>query len=261
MALYASPEILKTARNLVELDGLTNPKQRYDTQFTLLSRLASQWRFQIYNRHSMWLDDEEFWSLYHGCPYLRNQRPDRKFALWSLARNARDIRGDTAECGVLEGASSYLICEVFKNASGHCHHVFDSFQGLSNPTPADEPISQIAPRWQASDLSVPLDTVKKNLSQFKSVHYYPGWIPQRFEEVANVQFSFVHIDVDLYQPTKDSLEFFYPRLTVGGILLCDDYGSHQCAGAKQAFDEFASTRAAGTVVHLPTQQGFIVKRR
>ena len=35
-----------------------------------------------------------------------------------------------------------------------------------------------------------------------------GWIPSRFEEVKDKNFSFVHIDVDLYQPTLDSLNFF-----------------------------------------------------
>lgn len=261
LALRAVPEIISTARNLVALDRLADPKQRYEGQFLFLHGLASKWGFQIYNRHSAWVDDEEFWSTFRRCPDLQNHRGDRKFVVWSLARYASSIPGDTAECGVLGGGSSYLICDVFKNISGHRHHVFDSFQGLSNPTPEDTPISRIAPRWQAGDLSVPLETVKGTLSQFRSVHYYPGWIPQRFEEVADVKFSFVHIDVDLYQPTKDSLEFFYPRLAEGGILLCDDYGSHQCMGARRAFDDFALAHATGTVVHLPTTQGFIVKRR
>ena len=50
------------------------------------------------------------------------------------------------------------------------------------------------------------------------------------------------------------------RLVTGGILLCDDYGYHTCPGARKAFDEFAATTPEQSVVHLPTGQGFIVKR-
>src|SRR5688572_31529904 len=42
-------------------------------------------------------------------------------------------------------------------------------------------------------------------------------------------------DVDVYQPTRDSLEYFYPRLVTGGILVCDDYG---WPGARKAVDDF-----------------------
>lgn len=44
--------------------------------------------------------------------------------------------------------------------------------------------------------------------------------------------------VDLYEPTKDSIEFFYDKLNVGGIFLCDDYGFTSCPGATKAIDEF-----------------------
>jgi hypothetical protein len=69
-----------------------------------------------------------------------------------------------------------------------------------------------------------------------------GWIPSRFAEVAEKKFSFVHIDVDLEKPTRDSLEFFYPRLSDGGILLCDDYGFDTCPGVTAAIDEFLALK-------------------
>ena len=50
------------------------------------------------------------------------------------------------------------------------------------------------------------------LKDFNFIKTYKGWIPERFDEVKDRTFSFVHIDVELYQPTYDSLEFFFPRL-------------------------------------------------
>ena len=84
-------------------------------------------------------------------------------------------------------------------------------------------------------------------------------IPDRFPDVADREFRFVHIDVDLYEPTLDSLAFFYPRLVTGGILLCDDYGFTTCPGARRAFDEMVHEWGLGGVIELPTGQGFVVK--
>jgi hypothetical protein len=67
------------------------------------------------------------------------------------------------------------------------------------------------------------------------------------------------LDVDLYQPTLDSLTFFYEKMTQGGIILCDDYGFTTCPGAKKAMDSFLSDKPE-EVVSLPTGQGFVVRK-
>ena len=91
------------------------------------------------------------------------------------------------------------------------------------------------------------------------VRIYKGWIPERFPEVQNTTFSLVHIDVDLYEPTLESLKFFYERMTPCGVILCDDYGSLSCPGAKRAFDEFFSDKPEA-LIELPTAQALIVKK-
>jgi hypothetical protein len=76
------------------------------------------------------------------------------------------------------------------------------------------------------------------LKDFDFVKIYKGWIPEKFELIKNLKFSLIHIDVDLYEPTLKSLEFFYPRLEDGGIIVCDDYNSKMFNGSKRAWDEF-----------------------
>jgi hypothetical protein len=51
-----------------------------------------------------------------------------------------------------------------------------------------------------------------------------------------LSFSFVHLDVDLYQSTLSGLEWFYPRLNRGGVLISHDYTIAK--GVRKAFDEF-----------------------
>jgi len=90
------------------------------------------------------------------------------------------------------------------------------------------------------------------------VFYHKGWIPQRFADVSESDFCFVHLDVDLYQPTLDSLQFFYDRMPRGGIILCADYGFITCPGARQAMDAFFAAKKEN-IVCLPTGQAFVQK--
>ncbi len=132
------------------------------------------------------------------------------------------------------------------------HHVFDSFEGLSEPDVAD------GGHWRGGDLAVTVATVQEALSDFPSVEYYKGWIPDRFSDVEDRRFSFVHIDVDLAQPTGDSLSFFYPRMNEGGIILCDDYGGISCAGATAAVDRFLADKPENMVSSISCG-GYLVK--
>ena len=120
----------------------------------------------------------------------------RRFALQQLLRLTSNIPGDTAECGVYKGCGSYLILQANKQSS-FCrqHHIFDSFEGLSKPSGKD------GEYWIANALSVEESLVKANLNEFSKVKFYKGWIPKRFGDVDGCTFSFIHVDVDLYEPT------------------------------------------------------------
>ena len=72
----------------------------------------------------------------------------------------------------------------------------------------------------------------------------------------DTRFCFVHLDVDLYSSTKQCLEYFFPRLVPGGILLSHDYSL--LAGVRQAFTEFTTGRCE-QVIELPTTQGMLVR--
>jgi O-methyltransferase len=51
----------------------------------------------------------------------------------------------------------------------------------------------------------------------------------------------VHLDCDLYIPTRAGLEFFYPKLVTGGFLIMHDYMSLYWDGIEKAINEFSST--------------------
>ena len=108
-------------------------------RFVLLERLSAALlpELKLSEEGRLWLRDGEFLALYERLEGTRNYRSlDRKYTLDQLARSVREVQGDTAECGVFRGTSSYLICRALRG-TGKEHHVFDSFAGLSAPAAGD----------------------------------------------------------------------------------------------------------------------------
>ena len=79
--------------------------------------------------------------------------------------------------------------------------------------------------------------------------FHKGWIPDVFSDLPETEWSFVHIDVDLYEPTLAAFQYFFPRLSTGGIIICDDYSYSLFPGAKLAVDEFISSIVDECIFH------------
>jgi len=206
-------------------------------------------RAQVYQP----LADRSFDELYRDALLATGTNPiplRRRIRVANLVQLLLDTpgRGETvAECGCYRGLTSYLMCRTLRVESpafdGTGYHVFDSFEGLSEPTADDD----IPDDWKGADrlramsqrgaFAAPLDTVRANLREFPGIAYHPGWIPLSFQKLPERRYRFVHVDVDLYDPTLDCLNYFYPRLVPGGRMVSDDYS---WPGARTAIDEFCS---------------------
>jgi hypothetical protein len=173
--------------------------------------------------------------------------------------------GDFVECGCWKGHSTYIISTIlYEHRFAGEFHVFDSFEGgLSDKSEEDQP--ETGPETderiirQKEHFSSTEEEVRNTLNTFDFVRIYKGWIPDRFLEVEDREFSFVHIDVDLYEPTRDSLGFFYPRLQRGGVIVVDDYGYAAFPGAKRAVDEFLRRSACNLFYEVPIGSCIIIK--
>lgn len=212
--------------------------------------------------------DDRFHTLYEHAQVKTQMaksdnplRRQRHYTLNHLLWCANTSSGDVAELGCWRGLSTYQIASYLKDKSKNSlFHVFDSFEGLSELGRMDIPID----RTQNNEVvrkhfACSLEVVKENLKEFDFIKYYQGWIPNRFDEVADKRFSFVHIDVDLYQPIYDSFQYFFPRLCRHGIMVFDDYGCSQFPGAKKAVDECLEMNDKCFFVTLPSGQAFLVK--
>ena len=177
----------------------------------------------------------------------------------------KNIPGDFAECGCWKGLSTYLTCHYIKEfGGGRNFHIFDSFEGgLSDKNEQDKNLRYELTEEQIKKEKLHFSSTEEHLHHALKDHdnytLYKGWIPERFEEVSDKTYAFVNIDVDLYAPTKDSIDFFFPRLSPGGVLVCDDYNMSLFPGAKQAIDEFLENNRVSSFYEIPLGGCIITK--
>lgn len=171
---------------------------------------------------------------------------DEAYLIHSVVLATAKLEGDIAEVGVFWGGTARVICE----AKGDRRlHLFDTFEGLPEPDEIDS-------AFQKGQYACSLESVRDYLSGFPRVQFYKGYFPATGEPVKDRSFSFVHLDVDLYTSTLQALEFFYPRMEPGAIIISHDYV--EFPGVRKAFDEFFEHKSE-PVVELSGNQCLVTK--
>lgn len=213
--------------------------------------------FVVLDDYLLWTRDTEFRRRYRELsPENRFSEP-RKWVLREYARQVAPLEGRLAECGVYRGASAWFLANELPDCD---LHLFDSFEGLSAVDANDSAVPETRGYWKKGSMRAAVDEAQQNLRAFGNIHFHRGWIPARFDDVADFMFKLVHVDVDLYEPTLESVRFFYPRLVEGGVMIFDDYGMATCPGAFKALHEYFDPLRV-RILHLPTGQGIVVKQR
>jgi len=157
------------------------------------------------------------------------------------------------ECGVGDGFSSFFIlreiCGNKKTMNNYITHLYDSWDAMKKEDLLESELVNLGRYW-----NLYIDLAKRNLSEFKNVSYHKGYIPQSFESLpVPPTIVYLLIDLNSAKPTLDTLEFFYPRLVKGGVILFDDYGWKGFEDTKRIVDEFLHNKP-GMLLKLPTGQ-------
>lgn len=167
-----------------------------------------------------------------------------------LFHDIADVEGNIAECGVRRGRSlSLLAWLAMKEGNGRHIFGFDAWDlGVENGwrsqielhhqegkpvgfMPFSEAITVL--REKMIKRGIPEDTYT----------LVPGWLENTVPRTATGPVALLHLDVDVYESYKHSLELLWPRMPSGGVAVFDEY--HQPGiwpGCRQAVDEFLRDR-------------------
>jgi O-methyltransferase len=175
---------------------------------------------------------------------------------WTLLKamdylDRRGIPGDIVECGVWRGGNMMMVKAHRAEAPiRRRQFLYDTFAGMTQPTDDDVGAVGEQPRvihrqhqrnghnaWAYASL----DEVKENFHRFSLLDDDVTFIQGPVEETLRstdlpTEIALLRLDTDWYESTKVELDVLYPRLSPGGILIIDDYGTW--LGAKKAVDEY-----------------------
>jgi O-methyltransferase len=162
------------------------------------------------------------------------------------------IPGFLAEVGVFQGEMSKFIHTVLPDRP---LYLFDTFEGF--PERHLEPDQRSETRFRGTSVEQVLETIGTT----DNIVVRKGIVPDTLAGLEQERFAFVLLDLDLYQPTLESLDFFYPRLSRGAYLMVHDYNSPESNWAcKRALDAFLRGRAE-TVIDVPDVAGTAMFRK
>lgn len=206
---------------------------------------------------SRWEDDVEFVKLHQKFNEINGMNNPINTALYArlyilrqLAKQQSKVPGNFIECGTYAGMSIFFVADLCKER----FLGIDSFEGVSEPGEFDTDY------FKTLKLAMPMEIAQKIVSHLDrenfKVELYKGWIPNVFSNIDQLRYSYVHIDTDLYEPTRDSISHLWPLLNEGGVLICDDYGSYKTIGARKAMIEYFGQ---DNILELPTGQAIVYK--
>jgi cephalosporin hydroxylase len=183
-------------------------------------------------------------------------------SLLGIARMAVEKKPvNLAEVGVYKGGGCYFIASVAASLGLDLAavHGFDTFKGhhVQDVRLGLDTVHKAGVHFMDTEIQA----VKDYLSEFDRVMLYKGRFQETADAVSDQRFLFVHLDVDIYEPTRFALDFFDRRLEVGGVVVVDDYGFRTCPGVKAAVDEFIANNPGYFALNILTGQMIMVKHQ
>ncbi len=155
----------------------------------------------------------------------------------------RGVPGDLIEAGVWRGGAVILMRAVLAASGDTTRRVWaaDSFEGLPAPDPARYPADAGLEFFATvPQLAVGVEEVKANLARYDllddRVGFLVGWFKDTLPEAPIDRLAVVRIDGDLYESTMDAISALYPKLSVGGYVIVDDY--NDIRACRQAVSDY-----------------------
>jgi O-methyltransferase len=198
---------------------------------------APEFKYQkIFPRatYSPWYCDVEFGPVYMAIHKHTGVDMYRLYELWSIARQLAKVDGCFLEVGVWRGGTGALLATMSANtAPSRRIYLADTFQGVVKTGENDTGYCD----GVHADTSI--DIVRELMTSMglTNVTLLQGIFPEDTAGQVSGKIALLHCDVDVYQSAKDVVEWTLPRLSVGGVIVFDDYGFYACGGVTRYVNE------------------------
>jgi hypothetical protein len=224
----------------------------------LINRLIQLTGYQIirsdkYHSDAIIDSDAQFQRIYNLCKEYTMISRERCYSLYtSTMYAAKNMKGDFVECGVWRGGAAMIIAHTLieLGVTNKKIYLYDTFEGMDEPTDKDTHVANknLTARslWLKNKKAnhnewcyASFDEVKKNMESTKypknNIVYIKGKVEDTIPDTVPRLISVLRLDTDLYESTKHELEYLYPKVENGGVIIFDDYGTW--GGSKLATDE------------------------
>ena len=177
-----------------------------------------------------WLADFEFMNIYEKIKLFTLVDIYRCYELWSIAKQTENIDGDILEVGVWRGGTGAIIA---KAAQSKKVFLADTFSGVVKTSTKDPSYSG----GEHSDTSIQLVENLMTSLDLKNISLLQGIFPDTTGDLFTEKIALLHCDVDVYESAKDIVEWALPKLSIGSVIVFDDYGFSSCEGITEFCDE------------------------
>lgn len=218
--------------------------------------------------------------LINFAAHVRRRELARFISHYELFKEVVDLPGCVVEVGVSRGGSFFTWAKLLETfcPGDRTRKVFgfDHFEGNQEFQPKDGrlvpgPYNKVvggfrAPRAAIESLNAISNDdnfVPGNQRSVLVVGDVVSTLPEFLEQQPGLRISLLHLDVDLYKPTKIALNMLMPLVVTGGIVVLDEYGLIPWQGESVAVEEYFESVGRRPVIkkhpYVPTPHGYFRK--
>lgn len=152
--------------------------------------------------------------------------------LYQMLVQTNAIQGVVAEFGSYRGHSGFIISETLKRLRrSKSVYLCDTFSAFPKEQYAVD-------KFWSNTHTVNFEKIQQLFQSYPNVTLIRGDFADTINTIHEKKFSLVYVDCDSYRATKLVTEKIYPKLSIGGVMIYEDYGHAHCLGARYAINEY-----------------------
>ena len=180
--------------------------------------------------YSPWLADAAFMAAYQRIKKFTLVDIYRCYELWELAKQSARVEGAIVEVGVWRGGTGCLLALA---APEKTVYLADTFAGVVNAGAHDTRYAG----GEHADTSVEMVQGLLDSAGVQNARLLKGMFPGETAAMVEGRVALLHMDVDVYESARATVEWALPRLRPGAAMVFDDYGFFGCEGVTRLVNE------------------------